>query len=72
LSYDIPVFKTKLKWLEAAKVYISGQNLLTFTPYHGYDPEVSQTGTNSLIKGLDRGSYPANRSVTFGFNFTIN
>ena len=72
LSYDIPASKTRVKWLEAAKVYISGQNLLTFTPYHGYDPEVSQTGTNSLIKGLDRGSYPANKTVTLGFNFTIN
>lgn len=71
LSYNLPVTKFGLKWLEGAKVYVSGQNLLTFTKYHGYDPEVSQTGSNSLVKGLDRGSYPANKTITVGFNLSL-
>jgi hypothetical protein len=71
LSYNLPTIKMGIKWIEAAKIYISGQNLLTFTKYHGYDPEVSQTGSNSLVKGLDRGSYPANKVITFGFNLSI-
>ena len=71
LSYNLPVNKFGLKWLEGAKVYVSGQNMLTFTQYHGYDPEVSQTGSNSLVKGLDRGSYPANKTITVGFNLSL-
>jgi TonB-linked SusC/RagA family outer membrane protein len=71
LSYDLPVSKLGINWLEGAKIYVSGQNLLTFTNYHGYDPEVSQTGSNSLIKGLDRGSYPANKTFTLGFNLML-
>jgi TonB-linked SusC/RagA family outer membrane protein len=71
LSYDLPISKLGINWLEGAKIYMSGQNLLTFTNYHGYDPEVSQTGSNSLIKGLDRGSYPANKTFTLGFNLML-
>jgi TonB-dependent starch-binding outer membrane protein SusC len=71
LSYNIPTSKVGVKWIDAAKIYISGQNLLTFTKYHGYDPEVSQTGSNSLVKGLDRGSYPANKTITLGINLSI-
>jgi len=71
LSYNLPTSKMGIKWLEGAKVYVSGQNLLTLTKYHGYDPEVSQTGSNSLIKGLDRGSYPANKVFTVGFNLSL-
>ena len=71
LSYNLPVSKLNWNWLEGLKIYISGQNLLTFTDYHGFDPEVSQTGSNSLIKGLDRGSYPANKTIILGLNLSI-
>lgn len=71
LSYNLPAAKMGIKWIEAARVYISGQNLLTITKYHGYDPEVSQTGSASLVKGLDRGSYPANRVLTLGCNISL-
>jgi TonB-linked SusC/RagA family outer membrane protein len=71
LAYNVPMAKVGVKWLDAARVYVSGQNLLTFTKYHGYDPEVSQTGSASLIKGLDRGSYPANKVITVGVNVTL-
>ncbi len=71
ISYNVPVRKMNVKWIDAVRVYVSGQNLLTFTSYEGYDPEVSQTGSNSLVKGLDRGSYPANRVIMAGFNITF-
>ncbi|MBR0077459.1 MAG: hypothetical protein IJP72_03565 [Bacteroidales bacterium] len=38
-------------------------NLLTITPYKGYDPEVSS--------GTDSGAYPASRTFTFGVNVTL-
>ena len=47
------------------KFTISGQNLLTFTKYKGYDPESSSYGGDTQ-GGVDYGAYPNPRSVTFG------
>ncbi|WP_069659713.1 SusC/RagA family TonB-linked outer membrane protein [Arcticibacter eurypsychrophilus] len=47
------------------RVYVSSQNLLTFTKYKGLDPEIgSKNGT--LTNGVDFGQYPPARSVQFG------
>lgn len=46
--------------------YISGENLLTFTKYTGYDPEV---GGN--IFGIDKGQYPQARSFLFGVQIQL-
>jgi TonB-linked SusC/RagA family outer membrane protein len=43
------------------RVYISADNLLTFTDYTGIDPEVGNYG-------IDRGVYPISRFVNFGVN----
>ena len=42
-------------------------NMLTLTRYSGYDPEMSQysSATNT---GIDYGTYPNVRTVTFGVN----
>ena len=44
------------------RVYVSGQNLATWTNYSGFDPEASTRG-NGLTAGVDFGAYP--RSQTF-------
>ena len=45
-------------------------NLLTWTKYTGFHPEVSAfSGTNRM--GVDLGSYPLSRVVTFGINTTF-
>ncbi len=54
------------------KVYISVQNLLTFTKYPGLDPEM-QTSDNAknegdLAVGIDWGTYPSARTFSFGLN----
>lgn len=64
LGYNLPV--GTLKWLREARVYVSGQNLLTWTKYSGYDPEVSSTGGSDLRKGVDVGAYPSAKTVTMG------
>lgn len=47
------------------RVYVSGQNLITFTGYKGYDPEIgSKNGT--LTNGVDFGQYPSARTYQFG------
>jgi len=47
------------------RVYISSQNLLTFTNYKGWDPEVG-TRRTSLTNGIDYGQYPSARSYQVG------
>ena len=55
------------------RLYISAQNLMTFTKYSGYDPEIGPSlgiaatsgNTNSEI-GVDRGQYPQSKSVLMG------
>ncbi|MFX5884958.1 hypothetical protein ABTE50_19175, partial [Acinetobacter baumannii] len=37
----------KQKWLKKCQLVLSGRNLLTFTKYHGVDPEISSGASNS-------------------------
>jgi TonB-linked SusC/RagA family outer membrane protein len=48
-------------------IFISGQNLLTFTKYTGLDPDI--TGVNIFERGLDNGQYPALRILAAGVRF---
>ncbi|MCF8361277.1 MAG: TonB-dependent receptor [Prolixibacteraceae bacterium] len=52
------------------KFTLSGQNLLTFTEYKGYDPE-SSTYSGDTDGAVDIGAYPAARTVTFGIQATF-
>ena len=51
------------------RVYISGQNLLVWTDYPGYDPEVRTYTKNPQKRGVDFGTYPGTKSVLFGLKF---
>jgi len=66
LSYDVPM--KKIKFIRNCRVFFSGTNLLTFTNYSGFDPEVNSAGSNSLTPGVDGGSIPQCRSFSFGIN----
>ncbi|GHT21318.1 SusC/RagA family TonB-linked outer membrane protein [Bacteroidia bacterium] len=46
------------------RVYASGENLLTFTDYSGFDPEVGG-------HGIDAGTYPVARAFNFGLNINF-
>jgi TonB-dependent starch-binding outer membrane protein SusC len=48
------------------RIYISGQNLLTFTKYTGYDPEVGNRTGSSLTNGIDWAIYPQPKAVQVG------
>ena len=54
------------------RIYVSSQNLLTFTKYSGFDPEVASRGNNLLNNGIDYGQYPQARTVLFGVNLGFN
>lgn len=51
--------------LQNARIYVSSNNLVTFTKYSGFDPEI---GGNPDIMGVDTGIYPQARSFLFGVN----
>ncbi|MFN3380392.1 MAG: SusC/RagA family TonB-linked outer membrane protein, partial [Runella zeae] len=67
LAYSLPLQQWRVNWMRTAQVYVSGQNLLTFTKYSWWDPETnSQGGANSIGQGIDHYSYPTSKAVTFG------
>lgn len=67
LGYSLPVQNFKKIGFTKLRFYVSGQNLLTFTKYRGFDPEVNYS--NSIIQpGIDYGSYPRSKFFTFGIN----
>ena len=71
LGYNVPTSKLRFGWLDAARIYVSAQNLITITDYNGFDPEVASTASSSLVKGVDRMSYPSAKTFTVGFNITF-
>jgi iron complex outermembrane receptor protein len=52
----------------STRVYLSGDNLLLFTPYSGYDPEVFVSATVDDVgtRGIDYLTYPRARTFTTG------
>ena len=68
LGFDFKKVFRKIP-LQKLRIYVSGQNLFTFTKYTGLDPEVSAyTGAQSWARGIDLGNYPAAYSFMFGVN----
>jgi TonB-linked SusC/RagA family outer membrane protein len=59
-GYNIPAGLIQKIQLSRCRVYVTLSNLLTFTGYTGYDPEVGN--------GVDYGNYPQSRTVTLGLN----
>jgi iron complex outermembrane receptor protein len=57
-----------INWLKSARVYVTGNNLLVFTDYTGFDPEANvdaqANGVPSM--GIDYTTYPKPRTFTFG------
>lgn len=55
---------TKMPWNAGFRVYISADNLLTFTKYTGMDPEVGGYG-------LDGGQFPVSRTIALGVKVNL-
>ena len=68
LAYHFPgemLGRLKMKGL---RIYVSGKNLLTFTSYSGFDPEVGRFGTSNIRQGYDLGGYPTARTYLAGIS----
>lgn len=73
LGYNLPSTLTEVIGMSAAKIYVSAQNLITWTDYTGWNPEIGQNadinGVNSVqTRGIDAGAYPISTSFTMGVN----
>ena len=70
LGYTLTKKTLSALHLNAARVYVTGTNLLTFSKYTGPDPEVNVgTGdSRGLVQGLDFGTPPQPVSVVVGVN----
>lgn len=67
LAYNFSVKKLGKIGIRDLQVYVSGQNLLTFTKYSWWDPEVnSKGGSNSINQGIDHQTYPAAKGINVG------
>ncbi|MCR9253519.1 MAG: TonB-dependent receptor [bacterium] len=71
VGYNLPVsFLEPLK-LQAARVYLSFDNLLTWTKYSGFDPEIGNTSAGLSTFGIDQGYYPQARTYGGGLSLTF-
>ncbi|MEO8766093.1 MAG: TonB-dependent receptor [Ginsengibacter sp.] len=71
LTYSLPVSVTRAIGVSKLRAYVSATNLITFTDYTGYDPEVSAYNTNDAQIGVDLSNYPTSKIITFGLNVTF-
>lgn len=73
IGYTLPSEIAHKAGMKNARVYFSGGNLLTFTKYTGYDPEVgvSRAALGDRTIGFDEVTYPQNKSFIFGLNLTF-
>ena len=64
LSYTFPKsLLAKTRILKDAKIFVIGRNLLTFTGYKGFDPEVNSN--------ITLGNYPNTRQYSIGAQLTF-
>lgn len=63
-GYTLPKDVSKAFGASKVRFYVTGENLVTFTKYTGYDPEIAGGDTF----GIDRAYYPQARTFLFGAN----
>jgi TonB-linked SusC/RagA family outer membrane protein len=69
IGYTFPKTPLQKAGIKSLRLYISAENLLTFTKYTGYDPEIGQQYSGAggtLDMGIDNGNYPQSRTYTAG------
>ncbi|MFT3737761.1 MAG: TonB-dependent receptor [Breznakibacter sp.] len=54
--------------ISSLRLYVTAQNLYTWTYYSGFDPEVNYLGNDNTVMGTDFFTYPQARSFCVGLN----
>ena len=67
-----------IRWIPAARIYLQAENLFTITGYSGLDPSLPAANIfgpagdiRDQYRGVDRGSYPANKMISVGISTTL-
>lgn len=68
LGYTLPRILTQKVGISRFRAFVRAENLVTWTKYWGFDPEIG-SGVTSL--GIDYGVYPQARTWTVGFNISL-
>lgn len=71
LGYTLPTSLVSKAHISNARLYLSGYNLLLFTKYSGFDPDVNAKPNGGLTPGVDWGAYPRSLSFVLGLNLTL-
>jgi TonB-dependent starch-binding outer membrane protein SusC len=71
VGYRIPKKLLSKAKINNMRVYVSVQNLKTFSDYRGMDPEVGAFNNNIRLMNVDQGHYPNPRSFTAGVNIEL-
>lgn len=66
LAYQIPQSLLSRYRISSLRAYVTAQNLITWTHYTGYDPDVDSY--SGVRIGIDEGAYPQSRTVAMGVN----
>ncbi len=76
VAYSLP--PAFIRWIPLARVYVQAENLFTITGYSGLDPSLPAASVfgaagdvRDQYRGIDRGSYPSNRTITIGITTTF-
>lgn len=69
LRYSLKPEWTQKLGLKKIDAFVTASNLITWTKYTGFDPDVNSY--SGLRVGLDEGSYPQARSFMFGLTFGL-
>jgi len=68
LSYTLPnSLLQRTNVFKSIRIFVQAQNLLTFTKYTGFDPEI-ETSSNLLTQGQDYSGLGQMRTILAGFN----
>jgi TonB-dependent starch-binding outer membrane protein SusC len=68
LGYTLPASLSQKLKINRIRLYVAGENMLTFTKYPGFEPEI---GGGVFGQGIDTGVYPQARTITGGINITF-
>ena len=63
IGYTLPSSLFDSTGIQRLRIYLTAENLITFTKYSGYDPEIG-----GGVMGIDRGYYPQARTNQIGVN----
>jgi TonB-linked SusC/RagA family outer membrane protein len=70
LGYTLPAATLKRLHINSLRLYVAAQNLVTWTNYTGFDPEVSAYNS-ALTPGFDYSVYPRAKIITAGLNLNF-